>query len=490
MTLRHAHTADTLASEQTRPAHGSHLPQSSPRLIIVNNGLRDCRGHHYETAIAVAEAAERFGLSPVMAVHRQCPVDLVPEWLTSVPVFRTEYWIAPKGMRAHVRGLLDAALPRLTACAASAVGASLDMRSAWRKYRAARGASDASIGAAHRIAGEQQSLQAFQDDLSQLLNRLQVRASDHVYLPTTHGRELVAVRRLLGELSATNGPTFHLEFRNPLFLGEPHRDELRGWPQAAHDCRAWFRLYRELGVTSRIRLYTDSEPLASEYQRVAKLPFAVLPIPFRSRLFQSCEPTSRPPLRLAFLGEPRDDKGFHWLPKLIERLWRDKSLRNLVELQFQKSIASPSVNPKSVAAVRRLHRYPQNWIFWTGTTGPLVAEEYYGFIARADLVLFPYEPARYRAATSGTLAESVAAGKPCVVPAGTWLAEQLPAGCGETFTDRKTFIEAALQVVRNYESYRQSAALMAPRFLLTHSPDRLVERLLQRSPAARRQRAA
>ena len=46
----------------------------------------------------------------------------------------------------------------------------------------------------------------------------------------------------------------------------------------------------------------------------------------------------------------------------------------------------------------------------------------------ADLALFPYEVIPYRQRTSAVFAEAVAYGKPVVVPAGTWLAQQVEEG--------------------------------------------------------------
>ncbi|MBX9791783.1 MAG: glycosyltransferase [Pirellulales bacterium] len=490
MTHRTASTADSAATEPSLASQFERPRPGAPRLIIVNNGLKDCRGHHFETAVAVAESAVRFDLAPVMATHRDCPADLVPDWLPSYPAFRTEYWARPAGVRAQVRTLLDATLPRLPAFAADLVGMALDLRSAWRRSRTQRSAIDTSSRVLAQIGAEQAALQAFQDDLRALLRQLDVDASDHIYLPTAHGREVVAVRRLVDEFPAARCPVFHLEFRNPLFLGDSGSDDACRWSPAALECQAWFQRYRELGVSSRIALYTDAELLAAEYQRIAQLPFEVLPIPFRSRLLQPHVRIERTPLRLTFLGAPRDDKGFHWLPLLARRLWQDQRLRDQVELHFQASIASPSINPKSVAALRRLRRYPAKFVRLIGRKGPLLAEQYYVSLSQADVVLFPYEPSRYRAATSGTLTEALAAGKPCVVPAGTWLADQVPAGSGATFTDCPSFVEAVCDVVENYDSYRRRAAESARLVLATHTPDRLVEQFLQRAHGTKRRGAA
>src|SRR5258708_3802145 len=56
----------------------------------------------------------------------------------------------------------------------------------------------------------------FQRDLERLLCLTGATKDDHVFLPTAHGRELLAVQRLLGTIGETNAPVFHLEFRHAL----------------------------------------------------------------------------------------------------------------------------------------------------------------------------------------------------------------------------------------------------------------------------------
>ena len=66
----------------------------SRKLYIINNGLKDLRGHYFETSVSIAEASRSLGLRPVLAVHITCPRDLAPDGIEFHPVFTTDHWLA------------------------------------------------------------------------------------------------------------------------------------------------------------------------------------------------------------------------------------------------------------------------------------------------------------------------------------------------------------------------------------------------------------
>ena len=62
-------------------------------IYIINNGLKDLRGHYFETAVSIAEASRALGLRPVLAAHVTCPSDIIPDGLDFHPVFTTDHWV-------------------------------------------------------------------------------------------------------------------------------------------------------------------------------------------------------------------------------------------------------------------------------------------------------------------------------------------------------------------------------------------------------------
>src|SRR5262249_26461442 len=144
----------------------------------------------------------------------------------------------------------------------------------------------------------------------------------HVFLPTAHGRELLAVQRLVNALPPAATPTFHLEFRHALDIGATaeHPDFIHPYVHCHRACFDWSR--RE-PPSPRIRLYTDTPELSEAYADFSGLDFGILPIPFRTSFVTAREREPKEPLRIAFFGDVRDEKGFHWLADLAEALTED-----------------------------------------------------------------------------------------------------------------------------------------------------------------------
>src|SRR5262249_2716774 len=155
---------------------------------------KDLRGHYYETALAVAEAARDQGLQPVLAAHVSCPAELAPGWLPFFPVFRTDHWMPPRLPRAAwwLRQLVPPSWqePLRAVLRWPAKGfARLRhfLRLPLRPFRGWKSASETGNLklALERVAAGQEfdHLRLFQADLQQFLYANGCRACDHVFLP-------------------------------------------------------------------------------------------------------------------------------------------------------------------------------------------------------------------------------------------------------------------------------------------------------------------
>ncbi|HEV3341572.1 MAG TPA: glycosyltransferase [Pirellulales bacterium] len=506
-----------------------------PKFLVLSNGLRDQLGHYFETSLSVAEAAERAGFRSILGTHVECRGGLLPDWLAGHALFRTDHWmwdgpsvsnepkagrrsalkIVRRGLRLAERGayfllpplFYDAArlvayccLPRIAAPASRARAlaglrsaglrlrygqdaALVEQASQWPELRRAlaeRPAPPRVVEAARRLLPEgvgrelEHSL-VFLQDLRQFLSATSVGPNDHVLLQTAHAREALAVHLAVESLGA-QAPTFHLEFRHPLFEHDMRTGEPIETPNTRLQ-RSFLQLHVDWGTSDRVRFYTDSKTLSEDYASLVDLPFGVLPLPFRAELMPKVARPSTAPVTMVYLGGARDEKGFHWLPDLIESLADDYLAPGRARLLIQTSLGQPEHNPRSVAALRRLRQRPG--VELVGKAGALAPAEYYQLAAQADIMLLPYLRDRYRACTSGVLAEALAAGAAAVVPAGTWLAEQLPPGGGETFDgDVETFVAATKRVLDHFPAYRAAAQAHRAAWLSHHSPDALVGALV------------
>jgi glycosyltransferase involved in cell wall biosynthesis len=321
----------------------------------------------------------------------------------------------------------------------------------------------------------------YQQDLESVLALVGLGPDDHVFLPTAHARELIAIRRIVDLYGPDRSPTFHLEFRHALDYDDADLRPLNPYT-AVH--LVLFDVYRSLGHSPRVRVYTDTEELTEAYVAATGLPFETLPIPFRTDRIAPRTRRADDPLRLTFLGDARDEKGFHWLPDLIDGL-RAEAEAGRVTFALQASLLSPQYNPESIPAMAQVRALAgEPYMELHGLDAPLSPEQYFDLLSRADVMLCPYSPENYKRRSSGTLTEAMAAGIPTVVPADTWLERQQPPGTGESFTDRGSFVEAVRKVVAGYAGYHNRARLYRDRWLAVHTPDNLVRVLLGRPAAA------
>jgi hypothetical protein len=294
-----------------------------------------------------------------------------------------------------------------------------------------------------------------------------------VLLGTAHAREVLAVSLVCRRLPAERQPTFHLEFRHPLFRSRATNEELASSP-AVKLHRSFLALHEKWGPLDNVRFYTDTAELSQDFDRLGTSRFGVLPIPFRSELIGPSRRSAGEPLRLVFLGQARDEKGFPWLPDLIEDLRADYVERGKVRFLIQANLGPPEYNPLSVVALERLKQYPPEIAELFAVDSPLSPEEYYRLVSESNVVLLPYDRGRYFAASSGTLADAIAGGRPVIVPERCWLGSQLSRGSGEAFSDYPSFVSSVRKVVDDYEAYVARAQQCRATWLAEHTADALV----------------
>ncbi len=147
------------------------------------------------------------------------------------------------------------------------------------------------------------------------------------------------------------------------------------------------------------------------------------------------------------MGDARREKGYHLLPAIAWNLKKD-----YLETGKARFVVQSNPNPREgevETAIPRaeLARFPSSMVALYDE--PLSAAAYKDLLLGSDITLLPYERNAYRARSSGILAESLAAGIPVIVPAGTWLSRQLllggKDGYPETFRHQMTFLGSCQQ---------------------------------------------
>jgi hypothetical protein len=322
----------------------------------------------------------------------------------------------------------------------------------------------------------------FQRDLLRFLALTNAGPGDQVLIGTAHPRDVLAVLLAIDRFGRHRAPSFHLEFLYSLFEGDPAAEASTPSTNVRLK-RLLFSLYNRWGGSDRVKFYCDSETLARDYEMLSGQRFGVLPIPFRAELLSPVPRAPSGPLRPGYFGEARDEKGFHWLPDLAEALRDDYLAPGSARLLIQANI-QPQYNPQSIKALERLKQFSPAEVQLFAAETALSPVEYYRMMSQSDIVLLPYIHSRYRACTSGVFAEALAMGAPPVVPAGTWMADQLPPGGGETFGDFDSFVAGVKRLLDNFDGHRRTAQDFRPIWRERHSPDALIAALLGGEPVA------
>lgn len=368
------------------------------RLILIDPSLVSTVGHHHEFAHNVLSAAKSLGLSGVLAGHQNCTVTECGGW----PVrrsYRDGLWTHNAGS-AGLRFLSYAtSLARRAGSAGEPVCAALqNCRDSWRARR-------------------------FANDTAQLLREIEAGPEDLVFVPNATATEVQGVRHLLERSESARKPSWHLEFHFNVFpRAAPHRAEI--W-RSTRDLQSGLRRLREAAPATRLYLYTDTDELTRQYESLQAGAFFTLPIPV-DPVFRVDESLSEPvpgPLKIAYVGDARGEKGYPQLPEMIDRVWESLVVPGIVRFVLQSNCRASRSEQPSLEARDRLSKFDRRHVELL--VQPLATEAYRSLVLDSDVILLPYDPEAYEARSSGILSEALAAGKPVVVPEGTWMAEQL-----------------------------------------------------------------
>lgn len=336
------------------------------RLWAMENGLRDQGGHHFNNSIGLRQACAERGLACRFLVHHAADAAVVAA-LGARTVFRFSPY--DRASTEPLAGPLESLMIQGHAFAEGLVAA----------------------------AGEG------------------LAADDLVYVPTTTQHELLGCAIGLAKIAPALRPRLVLNFMMENFLAP--RALTPGRNAAFY--RFAMRNLTRVCAPKQLLLTANGANMARHLSEVLAQRVEWYPVPkfYPVQLWRASDrPESSGPPIVAVLGDYRAEKGFDIVPAVIAR---HPELRFLIHLSRppQQELWRHSAGRSQSANVEVAE-------------GILDTEAFHALVARADIVLLPYDPARLPFRTSGVFSEALAAAKPVVVPRGTWMEEQLAAGHG------------------------------------------------------------
>jgi hypothetical protein len=369
------------------------------KFILIDHSLHSVGGHHFEYALQILRAAERAGFEVWLAANRKLrDSDNLPVHWKVRPVYQ---------FTTYTRHRYSAEIESDETAQAN-----------WLSRLVGDWWSD---------RRRSQRAVAFARDTATLFGELMLEAGDQVFIPTASELDLLGLAQYLAHEPRTRRVDWHLQFHYPIFTGcEP---DYASQDEKILRLRRTYSQALLLAADHRLYFYTTTDQLTVQQNRLGVVPFQTLPYPVNPDLQTARpEPVGRPaPLRIAYLGDARHEKGFQFLPGIVDRLWRDyvetDRVRFAVQSNFQFALPARGDDLEVVESAATLRRLPQHKL--TILDRPAESEEFSRRVLATDIGLLLYDRRPYFSRCSGLLVELLSAAAPVLVSAGCWMADQL-----------------------------------------------------------------
>lgn len=313
------------------------------------------------------------------------------------------------------------------------------------------------------------------------LQHIDARPADHLLLHTLGLVELRAWLRYLLDCplyQLQELPHLHLLLRfDPAPLETEQGAEWLTLQQA------WHR--RAPLLAQYLHFCADTERLAQRYQALLGSPFSCAPIPFdvcslRAALQARPARPAKAPVRVLYLGDARLEKGFLDFPDMLAALWPDLLQSGRLEFVFQANPNVPGGEGNIMQAIRSVCQYPPSSVRVMHEA--LMPQQYFAELAACDIVLLPYSAQRYHSRSSGILVEALAAGKPVLTSAGSWMSTQVTAEHALLFEAGDDLADALRRLLKRLPQLRKHAQKIAAHWQGHAEPAHYLQHLLQHTP--------
>ena len=228
-----------------------------------------------------------------------------------------------------------------------------------------------------------------------------------------------------------------------------------------------------------VELASDSSRLAAQYSELCGVPFVTYPHPRPSDhlpLHQPARDLTRP-FVFSALGPPRYEKGSDLILAAI-RIARQQrpQVRMRFVLQWTGKVYNPS--GKEISPPSELEN-DSDVVF---VRHNLNSVEYQQHLEASDALLVPYRRAQYYARISGVAIEAFQSGVPCICVSDTWIEDSMQAiGSGVAIAEETPLALAAamLAIVDRRHEFRALADQRIGLARRTHSPRTFMDKLFE-----------
>lgn len=419
---------------------GQQSAARTPRMILVDDNIRDQGGHYFELAYLLLAGAEQLGYRGLLATHRDFAFSRITGRTWEVHrTFQTRRLVRwSLGVDGHSRCQRD--------LLGRPVGGS-PLENLTQRFTDWLGPASKRPS---RMLGQ------WADDLSTLLTELRPTSSDRLIVNTGDDFVLLALAQAMqkaGVAPMRIDVLFHFALYEPGQADQASRTRL-----LSRQIRSAMEAMRP----HEVHLHATTDSLA-EQMRELESGYPIRSIPYPTRPCPLATGTSSEPLTAVIAGMPRAEKGKDAISALLSGI--EESL--VKAGRYRLSMQLPTDRWRSIVP-QSLHRYSEDSMPGLSVrpleiiTCNLSTDAYHQWLSGADLGLFLYEPTRYVARCSGVLLEMMARGVPVIVPDHCWLASQVRLAGGHRsigfiYQDREEIPDLMRQFAKHRDEIRQRA---------------------------------
>jgi glycosyltransferase involved in cell wall biosynthesis len=496
------------------------------RFIIIDHSLANLQGHHYECSVSVAKAAVKLGYQPIIVTNRCFSLDFIPDGIQILPCFEVDWFDNPMGInspeknkqkiRQFLSYLQDSPFEKVGTVIKQKVNDKIDywnltqpkfrlflekiqgstgrlwqwiqkdiqllgyvpfVNIVWGIFKIAFGLIrylisiifSKSLSWVNRLTEIQP--ETFKESLSKVLKELQVSAEDEILIHTIGIRQVEGIYHYLKPQSLEKIPRFHILLRRDIddpLVANAEGMGLKGCLNGFTDAKLW---------PNKVRFYTDTKELLARYNSLSSVKLIQVPVPFQTEKL-SILPKKEldQPIHIVYLGDARYEKGYHHLPSILQYLWNEYLGKDKIKFTVQSCFSIKGGEGDILLARLQLEQYPSDKVRLIKEV--MSTEDYYKLLLSADIVILPYNKISYRYRTSGVLTESLAAGKPVIVPNDTWLGRQVDPSRGKVYDDPNEIGDKVKEILQELESFKAAATAFSQNWLQQNTPDTFLNCLL------------
>lgn len=307
-----------------------------------------------------------------------------------------------------------------------------------------------------------------------------IGADDVVVVPYATDCEVYGIGQWLQSVPKDDRPRVAFIFHVP-----DMRWKIDGKSKQLHgDISSFRNAFEHLKGSSspeRMLYFATNKALSSLLTEILGVPFSVCPVPIsysEDESFDERTAVGGERAHIGIVGELRQEKGSLLVADILEQFNHARPGKSVfVQTNFSRQGSVPGLD--------KLHSLQNN--SFTLFDGEMTKAAYAQRLKNIDIFLLPYLRQRYAFRISAVFADAVAYGAVTVVPSHTWMAQQLELGFGAGVVFGKTepseICRALISASDSFGELQKKARRCADEWRRTQCTDALVEHIISHLPS-------